>query len=171
MSWSYNHNSTDDLLVHLRSFVPQQAHCLLCAVNARWIHLQLPWAEQGSRSARLSPQSMIHYARKLFKCSKNSTGFHNIGNDQMTRRPEDKMTRWPDDTMTRWPNDHIDQMTILTRWPDDHMTILTRWPDNQKTRRPDDHMTRWPDDQMTMLTGRPNNQYNDDLWWSDHNDV
>ena len=24
---------------------------------------------QGSRSARLSPQSMIHYARKLFKCS------------------------------------------------------------------------------------------------------
>ena len=81
--------------------------------------------EQGSRSARLSPQSMIHYARKLFKCSKNSTGFHNIGNDQMTRRPEDKMTRWPDDTMTRWPNDHIDQMTILTRWPDDHMTICS----------------------------------------------
>ena len=25
--------------------------------------------KQGSRSARLSPQSMIHYARKLFKCS------------------------------------------------------------------------------------------------------
>ena len=24
---------------------------------------------QGSRSARLSPQSMIHYTRKLFKCS------------------------------------------------------------------------------------------------------
>ena len=25
--------------------------------------------KQGSRSARLSPQSMIHYARKVFKCS------------------------------------------------------------------------------------------------------
>ena len=25
--------------------------------------------QQGSRSARLSPQSMIHYARKVFKCS------------------------------------------------------------------------------------------------------
>ena len=44
--------------------------------------------EQGSRSARLSPQSMIHYARKLFIIGqvfhKDSTVFHNIGNDQMT---------------------------------------------------------------------------------------
>ena len=36
--------------------------------------------EQGSRSARLSPQSMIHYARKLFIIvfHQNSTVFHNI---------------------------------------------------------------------------------------------
>ena len=34
-----------------------------------WNCLILRENQQGSRSARLSPQSMIHYAHKLFKCS------------------------------------------------------------------------------------------------------
>ena len=44
--------------------------------------------KQGSRSARLSPQSMIHYACKLFIKQPYNTlckVFHNIGNDRMTR--------------------------------------------------------------------------------------
>ena len=58
--------------------------------------LYLYIVEQGSRSARLSPQSMIHYARKLFiKQPYNilCKVFHNIGNDRMTRQPDDQITR------------------------------------------------------------------------------
>ena len=48
--------------------------------------------KQGSRSARLSPQSMIHYARKLLKCSIRIVQSFTIL----------ETTRWPDDQMTRW---------------------------------------------------------------------
>ena len=56
--------------------------CQILNIN---VNLHIP--EQGSRSARLSPQSMIHYARKLFIIvfHQNSTVFHNIEDDQMTR--------------------------------------------------------------------------------------
>ena len=73
--------------------------------------------KQGSRSARLSPKSMIHYARKLFKCSIGIVQSFTIL--ETTRWSDDQVTRWPDDQMTRWPDDQ------MTWWPDDQMTY---WP-------------------------------------------
>jgi len=85
--------------------------------------------KQGSRSARLSPQSMIQYARILFKCSIRIVQSSTIL----------ETTRWPNDYMTRWPDD---QITILTRWPDYQMTS---WSYKKMTRWNDDQITRWPE--------------------------
>ena len=93
---------------------------------------------QMTLSARLSPQNIIHYARKLFQCS--------------TRIVNNQMTRWLDDILTRWPDDHIN---ILTRWLD---CLITRWSDDKMARWSVDQMIRWPDDhidQMTILTRWP----------------
>jgi len=64
--------------------------------------------------------------------------------------------------MTRWPDD---QMTILIKWSDDHMTRwldnqMIRWADDQMTRRPEDQKTRWPDNQMTRWPDDHNDQMN-----------
>ena len=77
-------------------------------------YLLLFLTKQGSRSARLSPQSMIHYARKLFKRSIRIVQSFTIL--ETTRWPGDQMTRWPDDILTRWVWDY--QITIFTRWPE-----------------------------------------------------
>jgi len=137
--------------------------------------------KQGSRSAWLSPQSMIHYARKLFGCFIRIV--QSVKILETTRWPYDPMTRWPDDQMTRWPDDQLtywqdDQITILTRlpydqmirWQDDQMTISTRWTDDQMTKWShwtNDHIDQmailtiwpyWPDDQKTILTIWPDDQ-------------
>ena len=90
-------------------------HKLILSVAENWEYLQ---HKQGSRSARLSPQSMIHYSRKLLKCSIRIVRDFTIL--ETTKWPEDQITRWPGDQMTRWPDD---QMTydILNRWPNNHI--------------------------------------------------
>ena len=109
----------------------------------------------------------------------------------MTRWSDDKMIRWPyrpDEQMTRWLNDHIDQMTILTKWPywpyghTDQMTRRPYWPYDQMIRWqeeqmtiwrywPNDHITiliRWPflsNDQMTILTRWPDDHIDKMTRW------
>ena len=93
-----------------------------------------------------SPKHDSLWAHIIQVFHKNSTVFHNIGNDQVTRWADDQVTRWPDDQITRLPD------YLMTYWPDDQMT---RWPDShnidQITRLPDDHLTRCIDEVITRL--------------------
>ena len=73
------------LRIHsLVSYPKRSSTALICLSGFKAITENILYRiKQGSRSARLSPQSMIHYARKLFIIvfQKNTTIFHNFGND------------------------------------------------------------------------------------------